>query len=463
MAAHGSLTATLELRGRRFTVAVAEPGRDERRVEIADVTEIGRGKGPGLIGLAHPGVSRRHARLQVLGDRLLVTDLGSRNGTFVDGRRISAPTVLAPGAEVRVAGVRLTVSGAGAAPAVQSKEPGRPAEAFPNYLRLKRRIPASWWYAAQAVAVAAALALIAALLLRPALGLTLLWRVAVPVLPLLWLLAPGIWRNSCPLAATNQLPRLLGITRGLEPPRWLREHGFVVAVALFLLAVGLRRPLFDHSGPASAALLGAALLGALAGGLTFKGKSGWCSSICPLLPIQRLYGQTPFAVVPNSHCRPCVGCAKHCYDFNPTVAYQADLHDRDPRWTAPRRFFAGCMPGVVLGYFAVPPLYFPSRCSPAPAPSSRSRPSPGCGPAPLPPSTARSRSGSTTGTAHRSSPPPRTCRPSPGSCAWACRSRRPCGCGARAGSGCATSATPRRPRRSPPRCPWPPHRPAASR
>ncbi|GAA4249125.1 hypothetical protein GCM10022255_031820 [Dactylosporangium darangshiense] len=359
MAAHGSLTATLELRGRRFTVAVAEPGRDERRVEIADVTEIGRGKGPGLIGLAHPGVSRRHARLQVLGDRLLVTDLGSRNGTFVDGRRISAPTVLAPGAEVRVAGVRLTVSGAGAAPAVQSKEPGRPAEAFPNYLRLKRRIPASWWYAAQAVAVAAALALIAALLLRPALGLTLLWRVAVPVLPLLWLLAPGIWRNSCPLAATNQLPRLLGITRGLEPPRWLREHGFVVAVALFLLAVGLRRPLFDHSGPASAALLGAALLGALAGGLTFKGKSGWCSSICPLLPIQRLYGQTPFAVVPNSHCRPCVGCAKHCYDFNPTVAYQADLHDRDPRWTAPRRFFAGCMPGVVLGYFAVPPLYFP--------------------------------------------------------------------------------------------------------
>ena len=30
-------------------------------------------------------------------------------------------------------------------------------------------------------------------------------------------------------------------------------------------------------------------------GVTFKGKSGWCSSTCPLLPLQRVYGQTPFA------------------------------------------------------------------------------------------------------------------------------------------------------------------------
>jgi NADPH-dependent 2,4-dienoyl-CoA reductase/sulfur reductase-like enzyme/ferredoxin len=138
----------------------------------------------------------------------------------------------------------------------------------------------------------------------------------------------------------------------------------VVAVVLFLVLVPTRRVLFDHSGPATAALLAGAMAGALAGGLAFKGKSGWCSSVCPLLPIQRLYGQTPFVTVPNSHCRPCVGCAKNCYDFNPRVAYQADLHDPDPRWTAPRKFFAGCFPGVVAGFFlvpgppAVPPLRF---------------------------------------------------------------------------------------------------------
>ncbi|MET7402592.1 FAD-dependent oxidoreductase [Dactylosporangium sp. NPDC005572] len=385
MAAHGSLTATLDLRG-RCTLVVAEPGREPRRVDVADVVELGRGDGPGLVGLDHPGVSRRHARLQATGGRLVVTDLGSRNGTFVDERRITAPTVLAPGSVLRVAGVRLILAsppagagtgtagtagtGTGAATPRPARRPilrrvipagaaAQAVEAFPNYLKLRRRVPANWWYAAQAAAVLAALALVATLLARPALGLTLLWRLAVPVLPLVWLLAPGVWRNSCPLAATNQLPRLLRVTRALEPPRWLREHGYVVAVALFLAAVGLRRPLFDHSGPASAALLAAALAGALLGGLLLKGKSGWCSSVCPLLPIQRLYGQTPFTVVPNSHCRPCVGCAKHCYDFNPTVAYQADLHDRDPRWTAPRRFFAGCMPGVVLGYFLVPAPLFP--------------------------------------------------------------------------------------------------------
>jgi hypothetical protein len=37
-------------------------------------------------------------------------------------------------------------------------------------------------------------------------------------------------------------------------------------------------------------------------------KSGWCSSICPLLPVQRLYGQTPFMLVRNSHC---AGCVSH--------------------------------------------------------------------------------------------------------------------------------------------------------
>ncbi|WP_432991589.1 FAD-dependent oxidoreductase [Dactylosporangium sp. CA-233914] len=370
MDGHGSLTATIDLRARRITVTVAEPGRPDRQVPVTGPAEIGRGDA--LIGLEHPGVSRRHARLEVLGDRLVVTDLGSRNGTHVDGRRITAPTVVAPGGVIGVAGARITVAGT----APPQRRPRPETDPFPNYLKLRRRVPAGVWYAAQIVAVAAVLTLIGFLVVRPGVGLALLWRGVVPALPLLWLLAPGVWRNSCPLAATNQLPRLLGawsgpagakprraklgaITLGREPPRWLKQHGFAIGAGLFVLAVGLRRPLFDHSGPASAALLAAALLGALTGGLLLKGKSGWCSSICPLLPIQRLYGQTPFAVVPNSHCRPCVGCAKHCYDFNPKVAYQADLHDRDPAWTVPRKAFAGAMPGVVLGYFAFPAAFFP--------------------------------------------------------------------------------------------------------
>src|SRR3712207_8158040 len=41
--------------------------------------------------------------------------------------------------------------------------------------------------------------------------------------------------------------------------------------------------------------------GALTGGYLLKGKSGWCSSICPMLPVQRLYGQTPFVLERNDH------------------------------------------------------------------------------------------------------------------------------------------------------------------
>lgn len=41
----------------------------------------------------HRTVSRRHAELQVAGDRINVVDLKSRNGTFVDGERIESAEV----------------------------------------------------------------------------------------------------------------------------------------------------------------------------------------------------------------------------------------------------------------------------------------------------------------------------------------------------------------------------------
>src|SRR5919108_238998 len=104
----------------------------------------------------------------------------------------------------------------------------------------------------------------------------------------------------------------------------------------------------------AAALLLAALCGGFVGGVLLKGKSGWCSSICPLLPIQRLYGQTPYKLVANSHCTPCVGCTKSCYDFNPRVAFLADLNDPDKQWGAYRKLFAAAFPGLVTAFFNLP-------------------------------------------------------------------------------------------------------------
>jgi NADPH-dependent 2,4-dienoyl-CoA reductase/sulfur reductase-like enzyme/ferredoxin len=235
-------------------------------------------------------------------------------------------------------------------------ELGRREEAppFPSYLQVPTRVPLRAWRAARALTVPAALALCVVLVAWPQDGLTLTWKVLVPTLPLVWFAAPGLWRNLCPLAASNQVPRLFGFSWSATPPRWLSRYSYVLAAVAFFGLVPARKVLFNRSGPATAALLLVVLALALAGGLAFKGKSGWCSSVCPLLPVQRMYGETPFVRVRNSHCEPCVGCAKNCYDFNPRVAKLADLDDPDDRWAAPRRLFTAAFPGLVFGFFSLP-------------------------------------------------------------------------------------------------------------
>jgi DNA-binding winged helix-turn-helix (wHTH) protein len=58
--------------------------------------------------LDSPTVSRRHARIVITGDHVTLEDLGSRNGTFLCGRRIEAPSGLHDGDEVRLGSVAMT-------------------------------------------------------------------------------------------------------------------------------------------------------------------------------------------------------------------------------------------------------------------------------------------------------------------------------------------------------------------
>ncbi len=228
------------------------------------------------------------------------------------------------------------------------------ATSFPNYTQIPTRLSLGQWHAIRVVSLAAAFTVAALLVIVPDTGLKVFWKVVIPLLPILFLVAPGLWRNICPLAASNQLPRVLGFTRGLTAPDWFKEYGFVIAMTLLAIFISLRQVIFEESGPATAALLVGAMAAAFVGGLALKGKSGWCSSMCPLLPVQRLYNQTPLALVPNTHCQPCVGCTKNCYDFNPRVAYLADLRDEDRYYVRYRKFFAGAFPGLVLAYFTIP-------------------------------------------------------------------------------------------------------------
>jgi pSer/pThr/pTyr-binding forkhead associated (FHA) protein len=69
-------------------------------VEISDELVVGRGEADLVIDDGE--VSRRHAALRVGARGLVVTDLDSRNGTWIDGEQIAAPTVLAVGAVLRI-------------------------------------------------------------------------------------------------------------------------------------------------------------------------------------------------------------------------------------------------------------------------------------------------------------------------------------------------------------------------
>ena len=67
---------------------------------------IGRDDTAGIV-IEDDEVSRRHALVVVFDDGARVDDLGSTNGTWVNGARIAMPHPLREGDELRVGGTRL--------------------------------------------------------------------------------------------------------------------------------------------------------------------------------------------------------------------------------------------------------------------------------------------------------------------------------------------------------------------
>ncbi len=65
------------------------------------VTAIGRWEDNDVV-ITDRWVSRYHAEIRREGDDYLVQDLGSKNGTLVNGQRIAAPTRLADGDQIQV-------------------------------------------------------------------------------------------------------------------------------------------------------------------------------------------------------------------------------------------------------------------------------------------------------------------------------------------------------------------------
>lgn len=93
-------------------VVIEQPGRTPLHVVLHEALEVGRDCG-GLL-LDDPGVSRRHLVLRPDGGRVVVVDLGSTNGTTVDGQRLDDRVTLTPDAVVRLGDTTIRLAARGA-------------------------------------------------------------------------------------------------------------------------------------------------------------------------------------------------------------------------------------------------------------------------------------------------------------------------------------------------------------
>jgi DNA-binding winged helix-turn-helix (wHTH) protein len=81
-----------------------------------ETRQIPLGRGQNVLGRAPdasvwidaPGVSRHHARICLDGTVATVEDLGSKNGTYLHGQRVTTPSALNDGDQIRLGSVLIT-------------------------------------------------------------------------------------------------------------------------------------------------------------------------------------------------------------------------------------------------------------------------------------------------------------------------------------------------------------------
>jgi predicted component of type VI protein secretion system len=93
-------------------------------VEVTAALVLGRQAAD--LSIDDPEVSRRHATLRPADDGLELEDLGSLNGTWVNGTRIQGPVRLKHGDRVQLGDTSFEVRAGWAQPTVASPRPGVP-------------------------------------------------------------------------------------------------------------------------------------------------------------------------------------------------------------------------------------------------------------------------------------------------------------------------------------------------
>lgn len=208
------------------------------------------------------------------------------------------------------------------------------------------------WRLLQVAVWLVGLTIFTCLLFFPPVGIMLFWNILIPVAPLLIVVAVGVWRNVCPMASVILLPRHLGVSKRKIMPRQLQSALGLISVAALYLIVPLRHAMFNTNGPATALLIGSMVMIGILMGLRYEWKSAWCSSLCPVHPVEKLYGNNVFGAVRNAHCDNCMNCVIPCPDSTPNMHPRLVKKSFTDQWSG--WLITGGLPGFVWGWFHVP-------------------------------------------------------------------------------------------------------------
>jgi len=97
-----ALRAELGVPSGRFRVVSSPDLRQGAIIEVTSATTVGRDLDSGIRLGRDEFASARHARIEPRSDSVWIEDLGSTNGTFVNGVRLKSAQALRPGDVVRI-------------------------------------------------------------------------------------------------------------------------------------------------------------------------------------------------------------------------------------------------------------------------------------------------------------------------------------------------------------------------
>lgn len=198
--------------------------------------------------------------------------------------------------------------------------------------------------------------LLAWLLIRPESALRTLWYIVIPVLPASFFISTVLWRSICPLATLNELGNRIGTQR--TPSSGTLRALSIGGLVLFYLLVPARHFEFNQHGTVLAAVVTLVGLLALLLGALFPVRSAFCNALCPVLPVELLYGQAPLVQLERGRCQSCEVCTpRGCIDLAERKAIPQLLGStrKSLRWIGtPYGAFFAALPGFIAGYNQVP-------------------------------------------------------------------------------------------------------------